>query len=367
MKVLLLTTHLHFGGIGAYTISLAKQLKKMGDVPIVASSGGDLVSLLEKEDICHFSIPLNTKSELSPKICLVVFKLISLLQRQKIDIIHAQTRVSQVSAYFLSKLTGIPFISTCHGFFKPNIGRRIFPCWGKAVIAISEAVREHLVNDFGVDKKKVHLIHNGVEIEKFKMDKSPEQIKKFKQKIHIDKTPFVIGIIGRLSEVKGHRYLLMAAKEIVQFNSGVKFLIIGDGAEKKHLLQLVKKLNIEKQVVFLKPIFDTSLALKCMDVFVMPSIQEGLGLSILEAMASGLPIIASNVGGIYTLVKDGVNGFLVSSRNPSAISVAIHKFLKDPSLLKKMGREGQRMAQEYFSLNKMASQTRSLYAQILSP
>ena len=365
MKILFLTTHLNFGGISSYTVSLARQLKDMGDCPIVASSGGDLVSLLEKDKIKHFYVPLNTKSELNPKIWVAVFRLISLIKQEGIDIIHAQTRVSQITAVLVSKLTGVPFVSTCHGFFKQNLGRRIIPGWGKAVIAISEAVREHLANDFGVSKKKICLIHNGVEVEKFKMDKPLQQIKDFKHKAHIDNTSSVIGIIARLSSVKGHCFLLKAASIIVQSNTRVKFLIIGDGPEKKHLLQLVKKLNIEKYVIFLKPVMDTSIALRTFDIFVMPSVQEGLGIAILEAMASGLPVIASNVGGIYTLIKDGSNGFLLPPENASAISEAICKLLKEPDLARRMGKEGQRIAQDKFSLVEMANQTRALYAEVL--
>lgn len=361
MKILLLTNHLNFGGITAYVISLAKELKKKGHVPVVASRGGELLPLLEMEGIRHLFVPLDTKSEMSFKVWRTSLKLSSFVKREKIDIIHAQTRVSQVAACLISKWTKVPFVSTCHGFFKNNFGRRVMPCWGGAVIAISEAVREHLVNDFGVEKEKVRLINNGVETAKFEEAKSGQEIEDFRRKMNIGKDDIVVGIIARLSSVKGHRFLLLAAKEMVQVNKKIKILIIGSGPEKNNLLRMVKKLDIEKFVIFAEPLLDTSIALKVMNVFVMPSVQEGLGLAILEAMASGLPVVASNVGGIYTLVKDGVNGFLVPPAAPSAIFETVLKVLREPSLAAQMGKAGQKIAAEHFSLAEMSDKTVELY------
>lgn len=365
MKILLLTNHLNYGGIAAYTVSLARQLKKKGDFPLTASGGGDFLPLLEHEQITHVYASLNAKSELSLKVLAAVFKLASLVKGEKVDIIHAQTRTTQVAACLISKMTNIPFVSTCHGFFKNRIGRRIFPCWGSAVIAISEAVREHLVNDFSVAKKDIRLIHNGVEVEKFKREKSLQEIKNFKENAGVKESEIVVGIIARLSKVKGHCFLLMAAKEIVKLNYKVKFLIIGDGPEKENLVLSAQELGIENQVVFLNSTIDTSLPLKAMDIFIMPSISEGLGLSILEAMSSGLPVVASNVGGIYSLVKDGVNGFLVPPGSPCAILSAVKKLLDNPQLARQMGQRGQQTAEECFSLESMAEQTRNLYAEVL--
>lgn len=365
MKILLLTNHLNFGGITAYVISLARELKKRGHIPIVASAGGELLPILEMEGIRHLKVPLNTKSELSFKIWITSMKLSSFIKREKVEIIHAQTRVSQVAACLISKWTGVCFVSTCHGFFKNNLGRRMMPCWGCGVIAISEAVREHLVNDFGVEKERVYLINNGVEIGKFKESKSLRETEEFKRKINVGKDDIVVGIIARLSSVKGHRFLLMAAKEMLEVNKKIKILIIGSGPEKNNLLQLTKKLDIEKYVIFSEPLLNTSVALKALDIFVMPSIQEGLGLAILEAMASALPVVASNVGGIYTLVKDGVNGFLVPPAAPEAISEAVLKLIKEPSLAAEMGAAGQKIAAEQFSLAEMSDKTIALYVKAL--
>ncbi|MFH1856214.1 MAG: glycosyltransferase family 4 protein [Candidatus Omnitrophota bacterium] len=366
MKILLLTTHLNFGGITAYTISLAEQLKKKGHEAVIASGGGELEGSVKEKGIRHLYVPLNTKSELSPKILLTVFKLCSFVKKEKIDIIHAQTRVAQVSAFLVSKLTKTPFVSTCHGFFKRNAGRKLFPAWGEGVVAISEAVRVHLINDFKVKKEKARLIYNGVEVEKFSETETLRgAARDFRKKIGADEGIFVVGVIARLNSVKGHRFLIAAAKELLELNKNMLFVVVGDGPEKEHLSGMAKELEIEKKVIFLNSIFDTAPVLKAFNVFVMPSIQEGLGLSILEAMASGLPVVASDVGGIYSLIKDGVNGFLVPPQNPSAISEAVWNIFKKPELAKEMGAYGRRIAEEKFSIESTACKTLDFYAEVL--
>ena len=129
MKILLLTSHLNFGGISIYTFSLAKGLKDKGNDVLVGSSGGDLVPQLLNIGIRHIKIPVNTKSEIGPKAMLSVFKLRKILKEEKVELIHAQTRVTQVVASNLSRFFKIPYVTTCHGFFKPHGGRLIFPCW----------------------------------------------------------------------------------------------------------------------------------------------------------------------------------------------------------------------------------------------
>ncbi|MBU0547261.1 MAG: glycosyltransferase, partial [Candidatus Omnitrophica bacterium] len=140
MKILLITTHINFGGISSYTFSLAKALINNGHEVVCASSSGEMHNIFKRNGIRTINIPINTKSELNPKILMSLIRLLLLNRTEKFDIIHAQTRVAQVLAYYMSKLTKIPFVSTCHGFFRRNMGRQLYPCWGAVVIAISEQV-----------------------------------------------------------------------------------------------------------------------------------------------------------------------------------------------------------------------------------
>ena len=364
MKILLLTTHLDFGGIGIYCILLAKTLKEDGHPVIVASSGGALLEELGNYGVPHIDLNIRTKSEFSPLVWKAYKKLEKVFKTDAPDIIHAQTRVAQALAHMIYKKLKIPYVSTCHGFFRPHLGRRMFGFWGAKVIAISEAVREHLVNDLKVAKEDIALIHNGIDINKFQTPVSEKQKSAYKSRLGIKDGP-VVGIIARLSQVKGHKFLLAAMKEVINQLPGAQLLIIGDGSEKKNLIELTMKLGLGKCTFMEESTLDTRLSLSVMDVFVLPSIQEGLGLSAMEAMAAGVPVIGSNVGGVYSLIKDGQTGILVPSQDSSALAAAILKLLKDKALALKMAKAAKELIREKFSLQDMAKKMETLYKEVI--
>ena len=131
MNILFLTTHVNTGGITSYILTLGETLVKSGHKVWVASSGGDNVSRIEAAGMRHLQINVRTKSELHPKLLLSMPPLLDLIRDEKINIIHAQTRVTQVLGEVLSRLSGIKLVTTCHGFFRPRWFRKTFPCWGR--------------------------------------------------------------------------------------------------------------------------------------------------------------------------------------------------------------------------------------------
>ena len=366
MKILLLTTHMNLGGIGVYVLSLAKGLAQRAHQVFVASSGGDLVAPLESFGVRHVTINIKTKSELSPKVIFAQRQIANIIKEGNIELIHAHTRVTQVLAHLVSKRLGMPFITTCHGFFKPRLFRKIFPCWGDRCIAISEAVREHLVNDLGAKKEKVTVVHNGVEIERFSPNRFTQAQKdKFKNNYGLRPNAPVIGTVARLSSVKGQCYLILAMKGILKLKPQVQLLLVGNGPEKDRLVEQAKELEIENSVFFSPATLDTSVPLSVMDIFVFPSLMEGLGLAIIEAQAMGLPVVASNVGGIYSLVKDKDNGFLVRPKEPEALEAAILSLLEDRRLAQELGRRGKEQARRKFGLEQMVESIEQVYKDIL--
>lgn len=367
MRILLLTTHLNLGGIGIYVLSLAKGLAQKGHEVFVASSGGNLVAQLESYAVTHLAINIRTKSEVNPKLIQAGRQISRIIKEKNIEIIHAHTRVTQVLAHLISWKMGIPYVTTCHGFFKPRIFRKIFPCWGNYCIAISEAVREHLVNDLGLRKENITVVHNGVEIEKFLPDKfSREQKDNFKKDYGLDPFAPVVGTIARLSSVKGQQHLISAMEDILKANSEAQLLLVGDGPEKDRLINQAKKMGIENNVFFRPSTLDTSVPLSILDVFVFPSLLEGLGLAIIEAQAMGLAVVATDVGGIYTLVKDGVNGFLVRPKDPKALADATLKLLNDRAKARDFGRKAREQAKARFGLSQMVDGIEQVYGKAVS-
>jgi glycosyltransferase involved in cell wall biosynthesis len=359
LNVLLTANHLNTGGISTYILTLARGLTALGHRVYVLTGGGNLVERIEAEGIKHLSLGFRTKSEVDPRIYLSLPRVVALIRSERIDVVHAQTRVTQVMAHFLSRQTGVPFISTCHGFFKPRFFRRLFPCWGRQVIAISGPVREHLINDFHVDPAKVVLIPNGIDLVQFTI--LPLDTKKEIRERYGLKGGPIVGIIARLSDVKGHVFLIKAFKEVLSKYPSARLVIVGEGPEEKKLRDLVIELALSKSVDFFKIINRTADLLPIFDVFVMPSLQEGLGLSVLEAQAAGLPVVASRVGGLPDVIEHGQTGLLVEPQNVHGLTAAICELLDHPAKAWDMGRRARLFVESKFSAHQMTQKTLNLY------
>ncbi len=364
MKILYITTHLNKGGITSYLFSLAVGLKKKGHSITIASSGGDSKKVFLENNIDHLDIPIRTKSEVSPFVLFSYFILSRFISSNSIDIIHAHTRVTQVLAWFLSKKFKIPFVATCHGFFRPRWHRRRFPCWGNKTIAISNQVKEHLASEFRVNRENIYLVHNGIDLSKFKEYKIDE-INDLKKEIGLGNKYFVAGTAARFSSVKGLEYFIRSMPEVLRTRKDIVFLLIGYGREELKLRQLAKVLKVEDRVKFFNPTRRTQEYLCVMDIFVMPSIQEGLGISILEAQAQKIPVIASNVGGIPDIIEDRITGILVEPKDESAISKAILELLEDRNLYSIIKNGAYNKIVKEFSLEKMIVDTEKVYKEEL--
>ncbi len=168
-----------------------------------------------------------------------------------------------------------------------------------------------------------------------------------------------------MEEHKGIKYLIESASLLLQSRNDVSFLIVGEGALKEELRKLCVVLKIEKNVIFAGERSNIPEILSLTDIFVLPSLREGLPLTILEAMACGKPVIATNVGGVPEVVKDGVSGILVSPKDPEALHSAMNELLEDREKLKKMGYNGKRVCNESFDSKTMIGKIEDLYDSLM--
>lgn len=364
MRVLHVTTHVNIGGIGNYILSLAGALKKDGVECIVASSGGNLENEFTGKDIRAERLDIDTKFELGPKVVKSAFGIAGIIKREKIDLVHAHSRVSQVASFLACRITGTPLVTTCHGYFRKRL-RGILDTWGERVVAISDAVRDHLKNDLGVPDGRIALIYNGVDADKFKAGCSGDEGKSIKRSLAMAGNGPVIGTIGRLSPVKGQRFLVEAMAAILSKHRDAEMVLVGDGPERDALESLAKSLGIEKSVHFVSSVIDTNRMLSIMDVFVFPSVKEGLGIALLEALAAGRACVASDVGGIGDILRRDSCGILVPGGDPRAISMAVTKLLEDPAGRAAMGERGRKVVREKFSLDVMSEKVAGLYREIV--
>lgn len=361
-KILQVTTHMNIGGIANYILTLSTELERQFAKVIVVSSGGNLEDVLSSNGLDHKHICLNTKNEFSPKVLKAIFELVRIVKDEQVDLIHAHTRVSQVAAFFASRITGIPYVTTCHGFFKKRL-RGIFDTWGEKVIAISDAVAEHLFNDLGVSKARIRVIYSGVDCGAFSKKYAADEIDRLKRELGLG-GGVVVGMVGRLSPVKGQKFCLQAMKDALAVRSDLYCLSVGSGPDHAQLSRLVSSLGISDRVRFLPSDPDTAKYLALMDIFVFPSVKEGLGIALLEAMAAGKPCIASKTGGIENIITHGDTGMLVPSEDPEAISRAVLDLAQNAALCRAIGERAQAKVAKDFSIVSMAANIMKLYKEV---
>lgn len=384
MRILQLTTHLNRGGITSYIYNLSQALLERRHLVFVASSGGTLLSELEKMDIRHFFLPINTKSELSPKLWLSAPRLKKIIEQERIEIVHTHTRVTHCLGWWLSRRakiylapqeatgvnpapacrgwvkpwSGVHHLSTAHGYYKVRWGRKIFPAWGERIVAISPAVKEHLLNDFKLPEEKIRLIFTGVDLEKFSPE-SEGKAENFRQKFGLNKV-LTVGMIGRVSPEKGHRIFLEAAAQLIK--PEVKFVIVGSG---QGFFQRELEVNLsDKRIVWIDYL-DSLDAFKLIDIFVQPSIQEGLGIALLEAMACGKAVVASRTGGIPSVIDDGRDGLLVPPQDSKSLAQAILRLIQEENLRRCLGLAARQKVEEKFDVRKMAQEIEKVYEELL--
>jgi glycosyltransferase involved in cell wall biosynthesis len=215
-------------------------------------------------------------------------------------------------------------------------------------IAVSRASRERLVTYLGLLPRKVVAIPNAVELRRFVGPAEPAR-RAVRAECGIPADAPVIGVLARLSEQKGLTYLIAAAPAILAAHPETHVLLVGDGPLREDLAAQARALGVDQRVHFVGYRANTVDFLRAMDLFVLPSLYEGMPLSILEAMGAGLPVVATAVDGTPEAVVDGETGSLVPPADPMALAEAVNRVLADRSLAAAMGRAGRARAEEQFS------------------
>jgi len=364
MKILLLTTHLNVGGITSYVLTLGGQLTHDGHLVTVASSGGILQRDFENRGIRLLELDIHTSSELNPKIWGAVFRLRHFLNSHPVDIIHAQTRIAQVMAQVLRWMGGPPFVSTCHGFYQPKFFRKMIGCWGEKVVAISPAVREHLLRDFKIFPGRVILIPHGLDLQSYRVG-IPSLRERRLEQFGLAGYP-ILGIVARLAEVKGQDVAIRAMPSILKKFPQAKIVLVGEGKGAAMLHSLVAQLGLSAAVKFFSAVENGKEFFELFDICLAPSRSEGFGLSAMEAMACGIPVIASRVGGLASLIDNGRTGILVEAGDSYALAEAVLRLLDSPQEMISISQAARDFIKREHSVEQMVQQTEDIYRKVLS-
>jgi glycosyltransferase involved in cell wall biosynthesis len=227
------------------------------------------------------------------------------------------------------------------------------------MLAVCEATKEYLVRHVGVAPERVRVVYNGVDVEEVCPAKNVKGVGGPPNR------PPTIVTVGRLSPVKGHSNLLLATRDLIERWSDVQVLIVGKGRLEGALKQQVVDLGLSKNVIFTGHLENVSALWNHVDAFVLPSLSEGMPLSLLEAMAAGVPPVATRVGGVPEVIEDGKTGILVPPEDRHALAKGIATLLEDRPLAKKMGESAREVVTRRFSLTAMVQAYREIYASLL--
>ncbi len=358
LRILQVLPELNVGGVETGTIDLAKYLKEHGHTPVVVSNGGSLVHELEDMGIVHYTLPVHKKSFLT------VLKSIKLLREiireEKIDVVHARSRIPGWIAFFACRGTEAEFITTCHGYYSTHLLSRVMG-WGKLVIVPSEVIGRHMIEDFSVPADHIRCVPRSVDLGRFNVSQEPPKAK----------TTFTISIVGRLTPLKGHVYFLKAMAKVVRIMPYVKIWIIGEAPAHKEnyrmeLEALTRRLGLTDVVEFLGNRKDVPQLLSQTDVLVLAStVPEAFGRVIIEAQAMSVPVVATKVGGVVEIIDHEKTGLLVLPKDPEAMAQAVIRLLQDRRFAQEMTRQAKKKLMGKYTLEHMAKKTLAVYKELL--
>lgn len=230
------------------------------------------------------------------------------------------------------------------------------------IIAISHGVQRVLLAE-GVPPGKIVCVPDGVDTERYQPLGDKEW---FRQEFDLLPDEKVIAVVAQLIERKGHRYFIEAAQSTLAQYANVRILFFGQGPLREKLMELCRRAKLDNEVRFVGFRDDLERIFPCLDMLVHPATMEGLGLSLLQAAACGVPIVASRAGGIPEIVEHGTNGWLVPVGDSRAIADAVRDLLKNPERAERFGKEGTRIARERFSLDGMVKGNLQVYQDLLA-
>lgn len=260
----------------------------------------------------------------------------------------------------LAWLAGVPVrIGTHHGFIEGSSGML---AWAhgrltnsrlcSVMVAVSAQVRDYAINREGASPTRITVIENGIE-PFVEVDSLKQRRKEIRERLGVTSQTALLLTVGRLTIQKGHTILLEAISEVIKINSSVKFVFAGDGPQKQALLAKVVSLKLDDYVEFLGVWNEIPELLFAADIFIQPSLWEGLSLALLEALQAGLPVVATSVEGVVDVVQDGRHAILVPANDAIALATGIERLLVDPALRKKLSKNGQTRVKAHYSIDAM--------------
>jgi glycosyltransferase involved in cell wall biosynthesis len=350
---------LNFGGLEYLTIQLSEQLERRGiRSHIISLTDGVLIGEANQRGI--ETTALNKKAGFDAG---TVFRIGKILRERGIGLVHTHNLSPLVHGTLAAAMTGTRSVNTRHG---PDPQSTYGFIWGMndRVVAVSDHARRELVKYNHVNPDKIRVILNGIDLSPYS---SPgPTTNPLREEFQIGAGTKIVGNFSRLEPEKDQKTLLRAFRILMDQGVNARLVIAGGGKLEGELKQLTQDLDLTNDVHFLgfrKGIPDL---LRCIDLYVVSSTMEGLSLSLLQAMAAGLPVVATNTGGNPEVVVEGETGYIVDCGNPAALAAAMSRVLACPETAQRMGHSAKDNAYRLFGIDRMVESYISLYEEVLA-
>lgn len=379
MKILQLISSVGFFGAESVVLELSKALRSCCTENVIgvfensSNPHTELASLAKENNLRTQIFPC--KGRFNAK---TLWNIKNFIEGNGIDIIHTHGSKPNAYGFAASRMTKKAIVATCHnrienslvsgdkgiGNYLSNrlyysIDNSILPRFDK-VIAVSEDVKRLLLEN-RIDGGRISVVYNGVDAGKF-IDRDGGKIR---AEFNIDKNTMIVGTVARLTQEKGLSNLLLAAKEVLNQFPDTIFMLAGDGPLRDDLIKKTAESGIKERVIFTGQRNDIPEVYSSLDIFVLPSLIEGLPMVLLEAMAAGKPVIATRVGAIPGVIEDGKDGIIINPGDIGELKEAIISIMTDPELARRFSQNAFKKVSEQFSSDKMCSRHMEIYSDVL--
>lgn len=349
-RVLLVLESLDLNGPAFAALNLVPDLLTAGcSVMVMARQGGEREDMLRTVGcdvrlFPHLGVPLLGRAATEAA------------RKFEPGIVHAQSPAVALRARRLAAAAGAALVVTMNRLdnFGSLSGLRNLA--KTHLIALSEAVQEKLINVGGFARERITIIPHGLNLKFFPALEERAQSAE-------DRLP-VVGTYGTLTEQKGQRDFLQAAKGVIERGLDAEFLIMGHGPDKQLLREMAEQLRISRRLTFSASTITDSRNISSIDVFVEPTHKEGFGMSVLQAMATGVPVVACGVGGIFSLIEDGRSGLLVSAGDVRGMTDNICRLLENPGLRVELAHNARQRVEKEFNAKRIVQRLLELYANL---
>ncbi len=386
MKIVRIIARLNVGGPAIHTILLTQALnnERFESVLItgqVDKAEKDMIYLAREKKIGPLVIPELGRQIRPLKDLIAFWKIYTVMRRFKPDIVHTHTAKAGALGRTAAVLAGVPVrIHTFHGHIFENYFNRFYISiflsiertlahLSRYIIVVSEAQKKEIGEHYKIaGPDKIRVIPLGLELGKLLSVRSRRG--NLRKTLNIDDDTVVVGIIGRLVPVKNHRMFLEAAKRLSSILTPgfkIKHLIIGDGEERMALEAYAKELDISRSVLFCGWYEDMADIYSDLDIVVLTSLNEGTPVALIEALAAGRPVVATEVGGVRDVVEDGVSGYCVASGDINAFARRIADLIADPGKRVEFGAKGREAVRVKFSKERLIEDMAKLYEEAVLP